>query len=162
MIWKPVLAFTGVYGYGVSDCGKVRNTRTGLELKLNPDKDGYLLVALWNDGRSHYFKVHRLVALAFLPNPDNKPQVNHVDGCRTHNAVQNLEWVTALENIRHTIASGRQGKMPSRKILARCGDQVEIFESTKAAQRAGHNRAALYLCLTGKQKHHHGRTWEYA
>lgn len=156
--WKPILPFTGISGYEVSACGMVRNKSTKYVLKSRADSDGYLII----DVKGYTFKVHRLVALAFLPNPDKKPEVNHKDGCRYANWVDNLEWSTVSENRLHAYRVLGRKVGTERKILARGEYLTHIFESTKEAQRAGHNRAAIYLCLTGAQKHHHGFTWEYA
>lgn len=91
--WKPA---TGVYE--VSDQGNVRNRKTGRLLKQVKNKDGYLQVGLREDGKSKSFRVHRLVAFAFIPNPDNLPQVNHKNEDKTDNRVENLEWCDAKYN----------------------------------------------------------------
>ena len=146
--------------YLVSNDGNVSNARTGYTLKQSTDKDGYKVVMFSNPKEQK--KVHRLVAEAFIPNPMRHPLVNHKDHIRHHNWNTNLEWGTQLHNIQHCVAAGRKAKVPGRKILARLGDHVEIFESVKAAQRAKHNRAAIQRCLAGDQRYHHNRTWEYA
>ena len=71
--------------------------------KVKPEKTskGYLRVPLYKDGKRKWHKVHRLVANAFIPNPDNKPQVNHKDGNKLNNSITNLEWVTDEENKEH-------------------------------------------------------------
>lgn len=70
------------------------------------DKKGYKRVGLMISGRLCTFKVHRLVAGAYLPNPDKKPQVNHIDGNKSNNSVENLQWVTGSENMKHAIRTG--------------------------------------------------------
>jgi|HubBroStandDraft_4_1064222.scaffolds.fasta_scaffold240033_3 hypothetical protein len=160
MTWRQIPGFH----YEVSDHGAVRNTVTGQPLRNGRDKDGYMQVTLWRAGKPYMRKVHRLVAQGFLSNPENKPEVNHKNGNRGCNLVENIEWATVSENKLHSYRVLRRDPVNRRKILARLcdSDVVEIFESTKAAKRAGHNRAAIYLCLSGKQKRHHDRRWEYA
>jgi hypothetical protein len=83
----------------VTSWGRVFNKETGEFLTPQPTEKGYLRVDLYaKDGRRH-FKVHRLVAEAFIPNPNEKPQVNHIDGNNQNNSVTNLEWVTNAENV---------------------------------------------------------------
>jgi len=78
----------------------------GMERKLSEHCTGYLTIRLAKGGEVRTHRVHRLVAEAFIPNPNNKPGVNHKDGNKHNNAVSNLEWVTELENIQHGIATG--------------------------------------------------------
>ena len=95
-IWLDIQGYEGLYQ--VSNLGKVRNKK-GKVLKPYSTK-GYQRVSLYNKGR-RCFLVHRLVALVFIPNPNNKPDVNHINGCKTDNNVSNLEWVTQSENMSH-------------------------------------------------------------
>lgn len=97
--------------YSVSNMGNVktknwRNTKKEAVLKPAKDKKGYLRVGLCINGNSKTFKVHRLVASAFISNPLNKPQVNHKDGNKSNNSIYNLEWVTCSENQIHAIKTG--------------------------------------------------------
>lgn len=91
--------------YEVSDTGKVRNFVTGKELTPYRTRCGYLTVGLWSltAGKSRNYRVHRLVAEAFIPNPSNLPEVNHIDGDKANNRVENLEWVTTRGNSRWEI-----------------------------------------------------------
>lgn len=112
--WKEVEGFKY---YEVSNKGRVRSWRDCNEgkreepriLKAGTTKAGYKLVSFWdNDNKKHHsFNVHRLVAEAFIPNPENKPYVNHSDSDRSNNTVNNLEWVTAKENNTHAMEAGR-------------------------------------------------------
>lgn len=94
--------------YEVSLDGRVRNKSKGLVLNGYFDKDGYLNVNLRNSllGTRKVFKIHRLVALAFIPNLQSKPLVNHINGIKTDNHIYNLEWVTASENNQHAHDNG--------------------------------------------------------
>ena len=107
-IWKPVKGFEN---YEVSNLGQVRNLNYHREkkikiLKLRMNKGGYLLVGLCKNSKKHTKLVHRLVAEAFIPNIDNKPEVNHLDGDKTNNKVENLEWSTRSENMKHAHNTG--------------------------------------------------------
>jgi hypothetical protein len=110
--------------YKVSNYGNVktynwRNSKREAILKPAKTKDGYLQVALQKDGKLKSFKVHRLVALTFLDNPENKPQVNHIDCDKTNNKITNLEWVTAKENTAHSIKMGTFSFQSSAKSINR-------------------------------------------
>ena len=95
MNWRKIEGFEN---YSVSDCGHVRNDATGRRKKPMLNKrNGYYYVDLWEDNVSRKRPVHRLVAEAFLDNPDSKPTVDHIDGDRTNNHVSNLRWATFSE-----------------------------------------------------------------
>ena len=91
---------------------------------------------LSKDSSNRTFLVHRLVAEAFLPNPENKPQVNHIDGNHQNNSVDNLEWVTAQENQRHAVRMGIHSRSNHKsKIKVMCTDTGQIFDSMADADR---------------------------
>ena len=120
--WLPIEGYEGLYE--ISTHGNIRSLEPEIERndgKINhvpartrvlTDVNGYLYCSLSREGRDRRFAVHRLVAKAFLPNPDNKPEVNHKDGNKHNNHVWNLEWCTRSENQRHAISFG----------LWKCGD----------------------------------------
>lgn len=88
----------GYEDYQITSWGRVFNKRTGNYLYQEVHAKGYLRVDLYNDNGRKHFKIHRLVAKAFVPNPYNKPHVNHIDGNNHNNSITNLEWVTNSEN----------------------------------------------------------------
>ena len=93
--FKPV---EGYENYEISTWGRVFNTDTGKFLIPEVHDKGYLRVGLRKNKQRRHFKIHRLVAMAFIPNPDGKPHVNHIDGNNQNNSITNLEWVTDAEN----------------------------------------------------------------
>ena len=124
--WEPIVGYEGLYE--VSNLGKVRNSRIGThnyhkELALQPNgrrgSAKYISIGLWKNNKPKYKYLHRLVAEAFIPNPDNKLYVNHIDGYPYNNAVTNLEWCTAHENMQHAVDTGLV-KYDSTRIVQAC------------------------------------------
>lgn len=118
-IWKDVVGFENCYQ--VSNLGNVKSLdrkvnhpsgglarRVGIELNKITDKDGYFNVNLKRNQKANTSRIHRLVAIAFIPNPENKPQVNHINGIKNDNRVENLEWATLSENRQHAYDTGLQ------------------------------------------------------
>lgn len=112
-IWKDIVGYEGLYK--VSNLGYVKSiNRTtshnrilkGKLLKMIVDKDNYFEVSLCKNNKKKNYRVHRLVAETFISNPDNLPQVNHIDGNKQNNNVCNLEWVTCKQNIQHSFKMG--------------------------------------------------------
>lgn len=104
IVWKEVKGYEGYYE--ISSNGIVRNIKTGRRLKPDLHKEGYDRVTLSKDGVSKHLFNHRLVAISFLPNEENHPVVNHIDGNRQNNAVENLEWCSHKHNAQHAIKLG--------------------------------------------------------
>lgn len=105
--WKPVKLYEDYFL--VSTEGEVYSLRTKRVLKGGRSKNGYAVLSSkigGRKGKAICLKIHRLVAEAFIPNPENKPHVNHIDGDKTNNFVENLEWVTSRENVQHAMALG--------------------------------------------------------
>lgn len=103
-MWKPVVGYDG---YMVDGKGNVFSKKRNKLLKCEKTEKGYLRVYLMKDGKGKFKKVHRLVAEAFIPNPDNLPQVNHKDEDKTNNCVDNLEW---CDNRYNTVYSMKRKK----------------------------------------------------
>lgn len=94
-------------GYTIREDGEIRS-RFGRVIKQRHDGPGYARVELWQNGVGKKYLVHRLLAQAFIPNPDGRPQVNHIDGNKANNSLANLEWVTQSENQLHAYRAGLQ------------------------------------------------------
>ena len=119
-IWKDIEGYEGLYQ--ISNLGRVKSfprkgTQTKKEkiLKEKRDKKGYCFVSLNNVGAKPY-KIHRLVAQAFIPNLENKPQINHIDGDKTNNRIDNLEWCNNSENQIHAYKKGLNASVLEKKV----------------------------------------------
>lgn len=160
----------GFEDYMVSSDGKVfslnyRHTRKMKELKSTPNKKGYLVVNLCANGQMVQKLVHRLVAEAFIANPDNLPEVNHKDEVKTNNCVENLEWCTGVYNINYGTRSERSAKArTNHKTLSTpvvCLETGEVYPSVHEAERqTGVDQSYISKCLNGKYKTTGGFHWE--
>ena len=103
--WKSI---DGYEDYLISNFGRIKSLKNGNEIILSTwtNEDGYLCVNFWKDGKRHHFRVNRLVAMAFIDNPNNLSEVNHKDGNKGNNLVENLEWSTRSQNVRHAFDTG--------------------------------------------------------
>lgn len=150
--WKKVEGFPR---YSVSIDGRVRNNKTWRILSAGGKR--YLRVVLTENGVSKSFQVHRLVATAFIPNPENKAEVNHKDGNRFNNNASNLEWTSKSENMLHKCYV--LGREPQMKAVL-CVETGIIYPSRKAAVKAiGGDISGLRACLKGEQKTWKGFHW---
>ena len=165
--WKEINGFSGKLL--VSDQGRIKSElRNGTILKSQVDSKGYHRVRVTVDREKRTFKIHREVAKAFLPNPGNLPQVNHIDGNKDNNAASNLEWVTNRDNALHAISSGlwenvRRGSMAEnerrkRPVIAKNGSKSIRFESVSAAERYFDSRHIVDV-LKGRRAHCKG--WQF-
>jgi hypothetical protein len=160
--------------YSVTMSGRVINNTTKKCKKPsdNHSGKGYLYVDLYNNGKRKRFYIHRLVAELYIPNPENKPYVNHKDGNPRNNCVENLEWCTPLGNVEH--ASGVLGVMKAYK-KANCKRQkavqqidcktkkvVAVYSSMREAERkTGINSSYICQICKGKFKQCFGYMWCY-
>lgn len=105
--WRKMREIKGYEGlYMISKNGRIFGLKRRKWLSVCTNNKGYVIAVLCKDGKAKSFYCHRLVALTFIPNPKNKPQVNHIDGDKTNNIVTNLEWCTSSENIKHASDTG--------------------------------------------------------
>ncbi|QMM52481.1 HNH endonuclease [Enterobacter sp. RHB15-C17] len=168
--WEWVSGYNGLYQ--ISNLGRVCSVKRpgskGGLLKPRKDSDGYLMVMLWSDGIPTNKKIHRLVAQAFIPNSEDKPQVNHLNGNKADNSVSNLEWATPSENVLHAYRIGlkdqRGVKNPAFKGWI-IGTNISTGETVRIAGKAdikarGFTQACVSLCVLGKQKKHKGFTFK--
>ena len=123
-IWRDIKDFEGYYQ--ISTKGRVKSFHKGTVriMKLQVTKDGYLRVELHRPGKKRKTQVHILVAETFLPNPENKPEVNHEDGNKSNNCVENLKWSTSSENRQHAVRMGLQRSGCDRPDATLTAEQV--------------------------------------
>lgn len=161
-VWKDIKGYEGLYQ--ISNLGRVKRVTTGRILKGDKNKDGYLLVKLCKNSIGSNKRIHRLVAEAFIPNPENKPQVNHIDENKINNRVDNLEWVTANENINHGTRNGRSGKSQSIPIIAtnlKTGESQESYGLRECSRQLGLHPQNISAVLKGRLKQTKGYTFKY-
>lgn len=181
-VWKDIPELTGKYQ--ASSIGRIKSIERTIKqangrmrtfpskiLKPFIDQWGYPRICLYKEDCSpKKYKVHRLVAMAFIPNPHNLPIVNHIDHDRTNSKVENLEWCTVKENVNHMIKAGRQpiqktgfNHWASKSVIAikiSTGERT-IFGSQKdAARKLGLYQTHVNGCITGRQKTTNGYRFE--
>ena len=186
-IWKPVVGYEGVYE--VSSFGRIRSldritsyisrtqegkeyttthTHKGKLMKQHNNHFGYKVIALRKDGKYRTYMVHRLVADAFLFNPNNYPVVNHKDENKQNNCVDNLEWCTQQYNINY--GSGNLRRINTRNQNKSYHYQREVGQYTldgvlikkyPSASDTGYCRESIRDCCNGRQKTAYGYKWGY-
>ena len=184
-IWKTAIYDGEIYEglYKVSNWGRIlslnyRNTGRADLMNPSDNGDGYFLVNLRKNKETKKCLVHRLVAETFLPNPENKPCVNHKiegdEGKKINMVVFNtdgsinkekstIEWATYEENNNYATRNERMAKTKSKKVLqlSLSGDLIREWESTRECGRNGFNHSAVSACCNGERKTHKGFRWEY-
>lgn len=183
--WKDIRGFEGFYQ--ISWDGNVRSLDRfdgirdleGQPIKPNLKQNGYLQVGLRKKGKRKWELIHRLVAIHFIDNPENKPQVNHIDGNKQNNSIYNLEWVTSQQNMRHAHANGLM-KMPkgeehvnygvfgeksksAKKVvrLNRKTGETKFYEAIILAKYDGFDVTSISKCCNKKLKTHKGYEWYF-
>lgn len=154
--------------YYVSNLGNVLTlnyNHTGKERILKPkiNRDGYFTVQLWNGNGVKEFSIHRLVANAFILNPDNLPCVNHKDENHKNNKVDNLEWCSVDYNIHYGTGILRRSQSRKRKIgrYDLNGRLLQVYDGAVDAVKEGYRDSAISCCLHGKYHTHHGYRWKF-
>lgn len=161
---KPIPGWEGIYE--VSEDGRVFSLITGKEKKTFMSSNGYKRVTLWHNGKQKKYSVHRLVAMAFLDNPNDYPQVNHIDGNKLNNRLENLEWCSQEMNIRHAYAHGMIHPCTTKVIQFTLDMKpIRVWNSIKeACDEYGLNHANIVTVCGGKtnRKQAGGYIWRYA
>ena len=157
-IWKDI---QGYPNYQVSNLGNVKSFHKGKEKILKPDKNegGYLYVNLYKEGKQKRFRVHRLVATAFLDNPNNYPEVNHKNEIKTDNRVDNLEWCTPKYNANYGTRNERHAKTikgenhPRAKAVICLSTNAVFATATEGANFYNINQSHIYKCCNYKRNY---------
>lgn len=162
-VWKPIVDYPN---YEVSNLGRVKSFFLNTEkiLKSTKNTNGYLQVGLYKEGKIKYFRVHRLVAQAFLPNPNNLPQVNHRNEDKTDNRVENIEWCNRSYNTNYGTRNERIAKANSIPILqfTKEGKFVKKWDcSMNIERKLGFHHSNICMCCNGKRKTAGGYKWHY-
>ncbi len=175
-IWKAVKGYEGIYE--VSNFGRIRSLDKeitfkdgrrrkfyGRILRTNTlNNSGYVTVGLHDHGHQISYLLHRVVAEAFVENPNNYSEVNHIDQNKMNNSSDNLEWCTHKENVNHgdEIERGSQKQRKSFRQLDMDGNVIKLWSGFKKMQReTGYQRKSVYECCTGKRDSYKGFRWEY-
>lgn len=166
-IWKDIKGYEGLYQ--VSNLGRVRsvdrldsaNHKLKGRIKSTSIRpNGYENVILCKNSKSKGYSVHRLVAQAFILNPENKPQINHIDENKANNKVSNLEWVTRKENINHGNRTRTALIKMSKEVY--CVETGKVYINARyASEELGVSRRSICDVCLGKQKQTKGYTFKY-
>lgn len=164
--WRPVKGYED--GYIINQIGTVislnyRNTGKPKKLAASDNGSGYLMICPSKNGTSTPELIHRLVANTFIPNPNNLPQVNHIDEDKLNNSVNNLEWVTRSQNLKHGTARSRMVEKQSKPVVAKDlnGEVILEFSSLNEAGRIGYDPSNISKCCRGIRASYKGLKWEY-
>lgn len=171
--WIPIKDYEELYHISnigdVKSLSKFRNNGKGgytqKELILKPSLvgNGYKKVVLTKEGNKEDLLIHRLVAIHFVPNPNNLPEVNHKDENILNNVFKNLEWCTSKENCNYGVRNNKISKNKSKKVYQYSleGKLIKEHKSAKEASNKGFSRVGISNCCTGKNKTHKGFIWSF-
>ncbi|CAB1251658.1 HNH endonuclease [Ruminococcaceae bacterium BL-6] len=173
--FKNIKGYNGEYK--ISNIGRVYSVKSNKYLKIAKDYHGYLFVNLCSKGKQKYKRVHRLVAEAFIPNPNNLPEVNHKDENKENNCVENLEWCNRSYNCNYGTRNERAKNtiinmdykninyVTKPKIVVQYtlhGELIKIYKSTQEAEReTGFNHCNICRCCNGKLHTYKNYIWKY-
>lgn len=161
-VWKDIEDYEGLYQ--VSNLGRVKRVTTNSILKPLKHQQGYLRVRLSKNNIAFTKTIHRLVAQAFIPNPDNKPEVNHIDEDKTNNNINNLEWSTRKDNLNYGTRNKRMSKTKSIPIIAtniNTGEVTEFYGVRECARQLGLHSSNIANTLKNRSKQTGGYTFKY-
>jgi hypothetical protein len=161
-VWKDVVGYEGLYQ--ISNKGNVFSIYKGKPLKICTHPRGYLMCGLYKDGKQLTKRVHRLVAQAFIPNPDNLPQVNHKDENKGNNCVENLEWCTDEYNRYYGTGIERNAKIHRKNVVQYSldGKYIRTWEGINETARQLNIQASHIIeCCQGKLNSTGGFVWKY-
>ena len=155
---KDIKGYEGLYA--ITSCGKVWSYRSKKFLKPWKQKKGYLEVSLYKDGTQKNYNIHRLVAEAYLPNPNNLPQVNHKDENKTHNYINNLEWYDSTYNNNYGTRNERAGRARGKTVIC-VETNIVYYSSAEVEQTLGIDASSIHKCCKGKRHTAGGYHWRY-
>lgn len=157
-IWKDIEGYEGLYK--VNTFGDVFSCRRKKCIKPRKTKQGYLRAHLSKNGRAKDLSIHRLVANAFIPNPDNLPQINHIDENKFNNSVENLAWCSLLQNINHGTCIERTHQKQRKSVI--CEETGNIYASVSEVNKAhGFSISYVSRVCRGERKTAYGFHWRY-
>lgn len=162
-MWKKIIIDNVITNYSVDEEGKVKNDITNKELSPRTQQ-GYKHVTIYINKKPKSCRVHRLVATAFIPNSENKPYVNHLNGIRSDNRVENLEWATPSENTQHAVDTGLFKPTREKQVIQYSlnGDKIAIYRSiSEAARKTNSSVEKIVNCCQLVRKTHNEFQWRY-
>lgn len=163
-IWRDIEGYEGLYQ--ISNKGRVKSLKYGKERILKPQDNGrgYMIIGLFKNGILKHIKVHRLVAITFISNPENLSEVNHKDENKKNNCVENLEWIRHMDNCNYGTRNERVGYSHSKPILqySKSGDFIREWQGAREIEKLlGINHTSIIQSCKGRYKSAGGFVWKY-